>query len=359
MIMRRTVPIVSTALLLAACGPTGGDDSSPAEVLPDAAAWNSGLTAAVDAGSHRVTMAMGMNVDMGMLGEAMSFEADLDTPLMVAESDADGDQHLVFTPTSMMDGALGAAGSAAFGDDLAMEIWQSDATMLVDLGGFADVLDQAGESASMLPGDVFSVDIARLAEAGGADIDATTVLSGQQAPDPIEIATMVRDGLDDVVEDPDDPNHFTGTISFDEFNTALGQGSDGVLGELGSPFDAADGADMVAALSEAVAEIVVEVDMRLADDGSADLVRFDVDLSPMWAALPEVMSASGDVEGASEMGDLGEMGEMFAELFANMTFEMTVLLDYDVDVAVDVELPAGEFPDATDQFLELVGQLDG
>ncbi len=347
---RTTVPFILSALVLAACGSPAADDNAAEEQLPAVAALSAAFDEAAEAPAFRTSMSMGMTLDMGALGQSMSFDADRATPMMVSESDADGEQHIVMSLAPLMDATLGSNSTDILGGDLEMEIWQSDATMVVDLGGFAPILAQSPETAGALPADVFSVDINRLGE-GVAGVDAASLLSGQSVPDPVEMASVLRSALDDVAAVEGEPGHFIGRLTFDDYSAAFGRDPEAMLGGMGESFELMGGADALRALADVFDELVVDVDMRLAADGSVDLVQYDVDMSPLWKALPEIIAASGD--GA------GGMGEQFAEMFGDFTFDMTMLIDYDLDASVDVELPQGDFPDATDQFLEMFATLGG
>ena len=70
-------------------------------------------------------------------------------------------------------------------------------------------------------------------------------------------------------------------------------------------------------------------------DGAVDTLRFDLDMSSVVAAAA-AEAGGGDLSGG--------------------TFVMTLLMDYDIDPSIDVVVPTGDFPDGTDQYLDLLAQ---
>ncbi len=361
--MRRALAIaVTSAALVAACGSDSSPETSESRQLPDAdeliedaeALGISPLALALDqtasAAAYRMQMSMGMDMSMGGLGQTLSFPADPATPYLFVDVDAEQEQHLRIEMGPMMDAMLGSAmgdGSASdlLGGDLDMEMWQSGSTMIMDVSGFGAILSQAPQTAGIFPADVFTIDLARLGEGiGGAEM--ASALVGQAAPDPVELLNVLRDQLDDPALSGDT---FSGTIGFLDYATAFGQDPTAMTGAFGDTLPDVDLSAMFAVFDE------VEVDVSVTVEGSAvDTIRFDVDLTPLFGALPEIMSGVAGDEAVSQ----AEL-DMMASMLEDSTFSMTMLLDYDLDPSIDVVIPTGDFPDATDQLLDGFGGLLG
>jgi len=346
----RILPVAAgAALVLAACGssPESGEDATDVtlpdadELIEDAEAL--GVTPlalafdqAADASSYRAEIAMGMSMSFGELG-AIEFAADPATPMSYIEVDAEGEQYTLVDLAPMMNGMLASSGLGDGGDateflggDLAMETWLSGTTITIDVGGFAPMLQQV-PGATPFPAEVFTVDIARLA-AGLEAPQVAAAITGQAAPDPVEMATVLRDALADAESVDDD--RYAGTLTLQEYSAAFGQDLDSLLGGLG-PAAELPGADG-AALQQIFDEITVDVEVSLVD-GAVDTLRFDLDMTPMIDTL------------AAEAGAEGQ-------LVAGGTFDVTMLMDFDLDPSIDVIVPDGDFPDGTDQFLDLLAQ---
>lgn len=330
---------LTTSVVVAACG----SDSDVADTLPDAdelieradelgvSPLSLALDQTVEASAYRASLAIGL--DMDLAGERMSVEADLDNAYARIEADADGEEYSVVDMGALLESMAGAGGedlsmiTSMFGDDLEMETWTSGSTLFLDLGGFSDIMAMSGMT---FPADRFSVDLEQLGPAiGGTDVAST--LSGQAAPDPVELATVLRDVLDA----DGDGTAYRGTIGFLDFSRAFGQDPGDMAGAGGL-----GGVDPATAetMMEIFEEIQVDVEVTL-DGAAVDIVRFDVDMSAMLGGLGELAGEPG----ADELDG---------------TFGMTMLFDYDVDPTVDVQLPSvDDYPDATADFLELFGTL--
>ncbi len=359
--MRSTIALTTAAAVaLVACGSDASDSQVTDTQLPDAdqlvddaeELGVSPLALAFDqtasATAYRVTMAIGMNLEMGpAMGGAMHLEADLATPMMTMESDAEGQQYTVVDLAPMMEATMEASGanvSALFGDDLGMETWLDGTTLYADLGGFSDLMAMSGTS---FPSDRFSVDLTQLGTAiGGADV--ASALSGQAAPDPVEMAEVLRDVLTDV---DGDGTSYSGTIGFLDYARAFGQDPSSMLGGSSTGFGDLLGDDGAQAIVDLFDEVQAEVDVTLAD-GAVDVIRFDVDLAPMFSGLVDAVVATGQEISDAERAEAESM-------FADATFDMTMLLDYDIDASVDVVVPTGDFPDATADFENLFGAALG
>lgn len=336
--MRTTLAIAAVSTLaLAACG----SDADDAGQLPDAdqlindaeELGISPLALALDqtasAPAFSMEMALGMTMDLGM-GDAIEFAADPSNPVMVADIDAEGQQHMVMDLGAMLDG-MGTGG--ALGDDLGIEIWVDGTTMYADYGSMGAMMSTAGLG---LPDGVFSVDLAALADAtgdafGGADLASS--ISGQAMPDPVEMANVLKEVLTDA---EGDGTTYSGTIGFLDYARAMGQDPTDVSGGLGD----LDGMVDVDALMAIFDGIEVEVEVTVVD-GAADVIDYSIDMSSMFTGMAEAMG--GD-------GEFGDFGAMFAD--ATMTMEM--IMDYDIDATIDVQLPEGDVVDATQQFIELI-----
>ena len=66
----------------------------------------------------------------------------------------------------------------------------------------------------------------------------------------------------------------------------------------------------------------------------------------------EIMAATGETVTDADMAE-------FEALFGDATFTMEMVMDYDLDATVDVVIPEGDFPDATDDFLSVYGDALG
>jgi hypothetical protein len=337
-------------MALSACGSAAseqdGQEEKVTDTLPEVSPLAAAFAQTSESSAYRAEMAMGMNMEMGALGQALSFPADPATPMMFLEVDADGEQHVLMDMAPMMNAMLGSDAAATMGGDLSMETWLSGSTMTMDMGGFGPLLQQTPGAAEMFPGEVFTVDVARLGEGvGGPEVAAA--IAGQAAPDPVQMVAVLRDALADAEPVGGADDRFAGQISFADYSRAFGQDPDTMLGGMDAMLEQLGGGgdDAGSVFAQVFEEIVVDVDVTVAD-GAVDTIRFDMDMSPIFAAMPDLMAASGE-----EMSDADR--DEFDAIFADATFEMTMLMDYDIDPTVDVVVPTGDFPDATEQFLEV------
>jgi hypothetical protein len=342
---RRIVAVTAgTAVVLAACGSSSPGESVD-DTLPDAEelveeAESLGVTPlalafgeASGASSYRAEIAMGMSMSLGPAG-TIEFAADPATPMSYVEVDADGEQHTVVDLAPMMNAILSASGlgagadaAAMLGGDLSMETWLSGSTITIDVGGFAPILQQNVGSSEIFPAEVFTVDVDRLAD--GLDAPAVaSAITGQAAPDPVEMAEVLGEALADA--EAVDADRYAGTLTLAEYSAAFGQDIDDLLGSLGGVADVAN-VD-AATIREAFDAITIDVEVTLAD-GAVDTLRFDLDMSPLLATI-------GAGVGAGDRSD----GK----------FVITMLMDYEIDPSIDVVVPTGDFPDGTDQYLDLL-----
>lgn len=364
--MKRTLTVIAgSALALTACG-SGSDDAGPvvvdntlldAEELTEAAdtqgvsalALASAFGEVADTTSYRAELAMGMNMDMGALGQAISFPADPANAMVFIESDAEGQQYTLVDMAPMMSAMLDSAGTgidatAMLGGDLSMETWVDGSVITMDLGGFAAILAQT-PGAEMFPAEVFTVDVSQLPDGvGGPQI--ASQLAGQAAPDPVEMASVLREALaaSDTLEGSGD--EFSGTIGFLDYSRAFGQDPSSMLGGMDATFEQLGGADVGQAMFDLFSEMEVDVAVTL-DNGAIDTLRFDIDMSMLFSELPKIMAESG----------MSEAELAGSDMLSDATFEMTMLMDYDIDPSIDVIVPEGDFPDATADFLSVFGEL--
>lgn len=357
---RFAATLAGTTLILAACGSTPTQESSD-DVLPDADApleraegdGVSALSAALEqtstATSYRATTATGLAFDLGALGQSMEFEADLANPTSLIEVDADGDQYLRVDVAPMANAFLGGMDSTgSLGEDSTLEMWLDGSTVTMDLGAFGPLAGQGGDASTLDPEQIFTVDLDRLADGLDTPQIAAAVTS-QPAPDPVQMASVLTEVLGDSAQI--DGDTYSGTLSLSDYAAAFGSGADSMLGGMDAAFSELGGAGAADAMADLLDDITVDVSMTLAD-GAVDVVRFELDLTPIWKALPEIMQEGGGDIGAGGLGDM-------SQLLADATFEMTMLLDYDLDPTIDVVAPQGDFPDATDTFLEIYGDALG
>lgn len=347
--MNRIIAVTAgAAAVLAACG-SSSPESTAEETLPDAEnliedADAQGISPlalafeqAVDASSYRAEIAMGMTMSLGAEG-SIEFPADPSTPTSFVEVDAEGEQYTLVDLAPVMRAMLGPSGpgegadaAGLLGGDLSMETWQAGSTITIDVGGFAPMLQQNGGSAGVFPAEVFTVDVDRLAEGLGAP-EVAASMTGQAAPDPAEMASVLRDALTDA--DSADGERYAGTLTLAEFSAAFGQDVEALLDALGTTGEIS-GSD-AAEMQNLFDDVTVDVEVVLAA-GVVDTLRFDIDFSTVMAAL-----AIAETPGASDVP-------------ADATFAMTMLMDYEIDPSIDVVVPTGDFPDGTDQYLDLLG----
>jgi hypothetical protein len=344
---QRIVPVAAGAvLLLAACGSSSPEDTVD-DTLPDAEELVDGAEArgvtplalafeqAADASSYRAEIAMGMTMTIGDVG-SIDIPADPTTPMSFVEVDADGEQYALVDLAPMTNAMLASTGladgvdaSGLFGGDLSMETWMADSTITIDVGGFAPILEQTTGSAGGFPGEVFTVDIDRLAGGLGAP-DVAASITGQAAPDPAEMAVVLRDALADA--DAVDADRYAGTLTLAEYSAAFGQDIEDLLEGVGAASDVSE--VEMSTLTSLFDQVTVDVEVTL-DNGVVDTLRFDLDMAPLIGSL------AGQADGVDVSGG---------------TFVVTMLMDYEIDPTIDVVVPVGDFPDGTDQFLALFGQ---
>lgn len=351
---RLTSLLVVPAVAATACGADPSSDAQ-GEKLPTAAPLAQALQQTSESSAYRAELAMGMNMEMGGLGQAISFPADPATPMVFIESDADGEQHVVVDMSAMMNAMFESSGmeedpSLTLGGDLSMETWLADSTMTVDLDGVSSMLQGTPGAAEMFPAEIVTVDLERLGEGlGGPEV--ASAITGQAAPDPVQMAVVLRDALGDADAVDGSDDRFAGQISFSEYSKAFGQDYETLLGGMDATFEEIGGPDGMSALLDVFDEIEVDVEVTLEGD-AVDTIRFEMDLSPLWDALPDVAEASGEDLSDADMAE-------FDDMFADATFEMTMLMDYDLDPDVDVVIPEGDFPDVTDEFLDVYDDVFG
>lgn len=365
--MRRSLVVLPVvALLLASCG---GDESADVPdvagaTLPDAPPAPDGagaqgiaaLSAALDeitaTRPFRADLALGMEMRIDELGQSLVVTPDLATPMMTLESDADGEQYALMDLGPMMRSIAESSGLPpdAFDQlgDLTMEMWIDGSTITVDLAGFGPILEQSG-GVPGLSADRFTVDVTRLG-ASVSSADIASALGGQAVVDPVETAELLQDALAGSATS-DDGTTFRGTITLAEFSAAMGQDPDQFLGSAGGLGGGFEGEEAAQLMLDLFADILVDVEVTLAD-GAVDVVRYDMDMSPIFAAMPALLEASGEPIPADQLDEA-------ADVFAGATFEMTMLMDYDLDDSVAVEIPAGDHPDLTDEFVEIFGASFG
>lgn len=358
--MKRALAVVGcSALLVSACGSDSDESGDIEEIVDDTLLDAEELTESAEAlgvsalslafeqtagaTAYSTELAMGMTMDMGALGQTISFPADPANAMIFIETDAEGQQHTLVDMAPMMSAIFESSGvggdaSSLLGGDLSMETWLDGTTMTMDLGGFGAILDQTPGAAG-LPSDVFTVDVSRLGDGlGGPEI--TSTLAGQAAPDPVEMAQVLNEVLvaSGTIEVTDDG--FSGTIGFLDYSRAFGQDPAAMLGGMDTTFEQLGSIDMAQAMLDVFETMEADVAITLAD-GAIDTLRFDLDMSVLFAELPKILAESG-------MSDADLAG---SDMLADSTFEMTMLMDYDIDPSIDVVVPAGDFPDLTDDFL--------
>ena len=128
----------------------------------------------------------------------------------------------------------GADAAAMLGGDLSMETWLSGSTITIDVGGFAPILQQNVGTAEIFPAEVFTVDVARLADGLGAP-DVAAAITGQATPDPVEMAEVLGAALADA--EAADTDRYAGTLTLAEYSAAFGQDIDALLGSHGGVAD--------------------------------------------------------------------------------------------------------------------------
>lgn len=367
-IRRNLVSLVGVALVAAGCG--GATDESGADVvvldsvgdgaseLDDPAPGNASpvalaLESTAAATAYHAELAMGIEMSFGGEEFGIELEADPASPMMLVDVDADGEQHTLVDMGSMMGSMLEASGLSAadveamFGD-MTMETWLAGDVMTIDIGGFADLLQAEPGAAMIFPGEVFTVDTARLGEGiGGPEL--ASAMTGQIAPDPATMAAVLGELLGGAVADD---GSFSGTIGFLDYARAFGQDPEAMLGgDMGAMFESIGGDETVEAMLDIYRDIDVDVSGTIAD-GAIDTLRFDVDMSSIWTDLPELLAATGESIPAAELTEFEAMAD-------GATFSMTMLLDVDLDPSIDVVVPEGDFVDATDQWLDVFGFVLG
>ena len=358
-VKRSTVPLLaSTALVLAACGSDGSaDPDTPdvGEVLPDVeVALAAALVNTGAAEAFHVDMAIGFEMDMGF--EGMSFDADLSRPTIQYDVDAEGEAYMLFDVGAMMGQMADSMGDAGdLGgvdlDSARMEYWIDGDLMTIDMSSFGAAMGAAGDLSQMgAPFDQmfagpFTIDAGQLAVADG--FSAAQDLTGQSLPNPREIAAALAESLGDDVEVVDgDNSRYRGTISFLEMGAVFGD--DEPFGPAGDAFDGLvdDPAAAAAAFEDVFGDLTADVEVTI-DGDAVDVIRIDADLSPIFSNFGELAEATGQPMAEEELA----MMEVF---FADVTFGYSLAMDFDLDPSIDVEIPAGDFPDFTDQFEQLV-----
>ncbi len=156
-----------------------------------------------------------------------------------------------------------------------METWLAGSTITIDVGGFAPILQQNVGTGDLFPADVFTVDIDRLADGLGAP-EVAAMITGQAAPDPVEMAEVLREALADADAVGDD--RYAGTLTLAEYSAAFGQDIDALLGGLGAAGDLTGGD--AATMQALFDDVTVDVEVTLAD-GAVDTLRFDLDMAPL------------------------------------------------------------------------------
>lgn len=347
---------LTLGLVLTACGSDDelGADSLPEATLPAPEPADRDLTPAaalaqaLDAMStssepFRVTMSTGMVQRLPAEGVDVDQPLDPDVAASVTEVDAEGDTHVSVDVSALF------AGYRDEGDhdlDLGLEIWSTPTRAVVDTSDFIDLALRApGYGWGAYAPGMFEIDLAAAVELGTSELAG---LVGASTPlPPVEIARALRASVESVEPVDGDPNSFRATVPLATLVEVQGDSIDARAVAVASSMAQqvqVEPAELAAALAEFYESRTVDLEVTLDPAGTVRSIGVQSDMSELYATVFGPGSGLFDTEAEQREAEQATEG---AEL------RLEVLLQFEVDPTIDVELPAGEFEDRTALFVEM------
>lgn len=312
----------------------------PVELPADLAA---ALAELGEAAAYRSTSTTAQTLRIPVLDIDSTQVMDTDRPTVVNEVAADGDVHAIVDLGPTL--AAGASDQATIDalDGVGFELWTTDDLLVMDTTGYAPLLElDPGADLGLFAPGLASIDLARMSSIGRDE--AVRLLTGTGG-DPRRLATELPTAITGIEPVPGDGVVYRATSSFGAVTAALGGDvadlatnvAAGIAPTIGVPVgELAAFYESVYARSDAIVEIT------LAADGSFEAMRVTADLSSVWT----LMFAA---EGGLDIG-LGEDERAeAADAFADAELIVETLTTVDVDDALEVTLPPGEYEDRTIQ----------
>lgn len=234
-------------------------------------------------------------------------------------------------------------------DNMTMEVWATESTLIMDLSSLAVSLGSldpaaAGELALFADGPV-SIDLNAMASLGGMDAADIVYQFGQgtQATDPALFIDSLR-AVDAVTETGPGTvgdtrvTVYTATLTMADYYAALDMDITDQLGSLEgmgiSP--GSKEAEFAESMLPAIDDLTVDMTIMIDAAGLVRRIETDLDLG----AMMDAMSSSGELEGADMLGDVS------IQVNTWQNFD-----DYGNPVTIVV-------PESVDRTSELVGLLD-
>lgn len=285
--------------------------------------------------SYRVAQSVGLNMQMGPV--SMSLPLDMSEPILTAEVDSDGEQHLVFDFTSAFTTMMSSdEDTASFDlpDQVGMEMWTNSDELVIDTAGFGEMfadmgLDANGGTgyASLFAPGIFKVDLEQAGAAAGTDAQAMIAqIAGQSVVNPDDLLQPVADHFDDAEQIDGDPHHLRLTVPYSELAESADISS-GPMTEMGQ------------AAQDALNDTPIEITITTDDEGRLIAYTIDMDMSSFMTAYSETADTTSS--GEPGMFDVGDI-----------TYETQVGGEITYDPSIDVQVPTDVTDDRTEAFVE-------
>lgn len=337
-----TVPTESTPVDTATVD-TGAPDTATVETGAPDSTGTGGVASALEAAlnrssevvAYRVSGSQAQTLRLPSLDVEQVATLDPTQPVTITEVDADGE-----AMTTVDIGALSNGGQPTPSLDVVLDIWTDDEQLLLDLTDYEKLVefDPTLADGPLRPG-LASVDLAT-AEASGVE-DIVALIAGQSLPSPADLSGLLEEGLPGATPVEGDPDSFTVATTYAEFVEATGQDVEVLARGIAEGVATTAGLDAdvlteiyVDTYREAPAEILVTI-----DDSGVDTIDLTTDLSAVWGRIAEL----ADAQAPGGSGGAFDGGELLVEAF----------FDFEIDPAIDVVLPDGEFEDRTQEFIAL------
>lgn len=347
--------LLSALVTLGACGSSGATEPAP-HVDPKFAslspAARSLLAGVVDGKTgYRVKATIGMS--MASNGATFGIEPNLDQPMLVQETDAQGERHTIVDASTLTRslGALGGGGAEQGIPTPRAEAWNDDALLVAELTGMPDTAGDSIESTDpaqqlLAPGR-FKVDLTRVgSEEGSAAGDRLLAVMGQSVIDPADLMVQLGETLDRATPVPGELNKQQVTTTLGELAASSGTDplDNPMLDEaLGTDEQArADATEMIEAVSD------VPVTMTFSTDTKGRLTELTTDIE-----LSSVAQAMGGLDASADPA-----AQDAVAVAENMELSMSYPLAIEYDDAIDVVVPTDVTDDRTDLFIEVLEEID-
>ena len=334
---------------------SGSDDGESRPYGTGAAPLLLALDTLSEAKAFRMTVTVAQNIQSSGLGLNVSQHIDPDRPATMAETAANGDTYIyldlgpILSPMAAGDRRL-----VAILDETHVEMWMTPDRMVIDATGYQGIadLDPATDLGPFAPG-VGYIDLVQLEELAGSDL--VSALVGNSLTDPIALAQQLPSALENIEQDPANPNIYSATSNYAAIMQAQGQDIVALTRGIAIAIAPTVGVsvDELAAFYQRMYEqMLTELVITIGDDGSISSIRDTTDLSNVFDLI--VSEDSGLALPMTE-----RERDQFRARFADTIWVMTTVTTFELDDSIVVTSPTDNLDDRTrlarNYFAELVG----